>query len=66
MVRYYTGGYGIHEVYYDDDGNETAMTEEPATFISHESDEVLESIKMAMDDAHSRPIFHEPKEWFKK
>jgi hypothetical protein len=60
IVKYADGdGYGLHEVYYREDG-EYAMTENPAGFVGDTPEEVVGALMMAKMDASRRPIFEEP------
>jgi len=66
IVRYRSGeGFGLHEVFYDDDGLPWGMTENPATFVSG-TDEgpagIKGSLLRARVDAIKRPVFDEPEE----
>lgn len=64
IVKYANGsGYGLHEVYYDDDGKETSMTLNPISFHEEELGDLHWSITRAADDAKARPVFDEPTEW---
>ena len=66
IVRYRRGeGFGLHEVFYDDDGLPWGMTENPATFVCG-TDEgpagIKDSMLVARVDAIQRPVFDEPEE----
>ena len=66
IVRYCNGkGFGLHEVFYDDDGLPWGMTENPATFVCG-TDEgpagIKGSLLRARVDAIQRPVFDEPEE----
>ena len=64
IVKYADGsGYGLHEVYYDKNGNAVSMTEEPASFVGDTPAEIHSELKNALDDAIKRDIFEEPEEW---
>lgn len=67
VVRYRNqGGYGLHEVYYDDDGLPWSMTREPASFVSDfaEGPEAIAgALLTARVDAKKRPVLDEPKKW---
>ena len=66
VVKYSDGsGYGLHEIYYDDDGVEISMTKAPASFAGETPEKLQESITRAMADMLRRPIFNEPKSWTK-
>ncbi len=56
------GGYGLHEVHYDD-GKASSMTENPAAFVGETVPEVQASLEMALDDAMNQPVFKKPSEW---
>lgn len=64
IVKYADGdGYGLHEVYYDDDGVEEFMSVNPAEFLGDAPKKVVEQLMIARTDARKRPVFNEPKEW---
>ena len=64
IVKYADGsGYGLHEVYYDDYGNEEAMTENPASFVGESPEDIHGQMITARTDAIKRPIFEEPLSW---
>ena len=59
-------GFGLHEVYYDQDGQPEAMTETPVGFSvdPNEGPEALkDSLAKAFADACVRSILREPKHW---
>lgn len=64
IVEYQDGsGYGLHEVYYDDDGQPWAMTEGAARFVCDRdegAEGIKESLLRARVDAIKRPVFKEP------
>lgn len=67
IVKYKDGsGFGLHEVFYDKDGEPWAMTENPASFVC-DNDEgpngINQSLSRARVDALKRPVFDEPKKW---
>jgi len=67
IVCYKDGsGYGLHEVYYDEDGVADGMTEKPISFSFDKSEEVIKAIEMALKDCKERPIFIEPESWSEK
>ena len=65
IVRYRNrkAGYGLHEVYYDDDGKPWAMTQEPASVAAMTPDEIRGDLMLMQADARKRPILDEPKKW---
>ena len=67
IVRYRDGeGFGLHEVYYDDDGQPWSMTEEATRFVCHPDEGpegIKESLAMAMVDARKRPVLDQPETW---
>jgi hypothetical protein len=67
IVKYADGsGFGLHEVYYDENGDPQAMTAGPVAFSvppDEGPDGVQNSLAMAAADAFSRSVFHEPKTW---
>lgn len=67
VVRYPNNeGFGLHEVYYDKEGQPWGMTEEPARFVCS-ADEgpggVKGSLLMARVDAIKRPTLDLPAIW---
>jgi hypothetical protein len=66
IVRYVNGGgYGLHEVHYDDDGLPWSMTVNPASFVCDvdEGPEGIEgSLLLARAHAAELPVFDEPEE----
>lgn len=67
VVRYKDGsGYGLHEVYYDDDGLPWTMTEDAVRFVcdlSEGPEGIAGSLLTARVDARKRPVLDEPKKW---
>lgn len=66
IVKHVTGGtewFGIHEVYYDDDGKPRAMTEEPVRMDAETVDDLIHAIEHVLDDARNHPVFEPPAEW---
>lgn len=64
IVHYADGnGYGLHEVHYDENGSAISMTEQPASFVGDDSEEIIRAMLQARVDAKHRPIFVEPSEW---
>lgn len=64
IVRYRDGsGFGLHEVYYDKDGEPWSMTENAVSFRC-DTDEgpagIKQSLLTARVDSIKRPIFDEP------
>lgn len=60
------GGYGLHEVYYDDEGQPWSMTKNPVSFSCDTSEGpqgIIGSLLTARVDAKKRPVFVEPKKW---
>jgi hypothetical protein len=65
LVRYRDGsGYGLHEIFYDGDGQPTGMTEQPISFGCDRNEdavkEISEALTLALNDVTNRPIFDEP------
>lgn len=64
MVRYPNGqGFGLHEVYYEDDGSPLGMTSDPCGFTADSPGEMLTSLNQARDDAYMLEVFDPPEEW---
>jgi len=63
IVEYEHGaGFGLHEVYYDDDGEPDAMSQHPAGFVGETVDELNEALTMAKRAAE-RPVLKAPPGW---
>ena len=62
IVKYADGsGFGIHEVYYCDDGEEiSTMTKDPIWFVGDTPEDVRGSLEMAIKDAIYREVLDEP------
>lgn len=56
-------GYGLHEVFYDDEGQPWSMTAKPVSFAADEPEEIVADLLRARVDARNRPILDEPKKW---
>jgi len=65
IVRYRDGsGYGLHEVYYDKNGEPWGMTEDPVRFGSEENLlEIVDALLMALRETERAPAFDEPETW---
>lgn len=66
IVHYRAGGFGIHEVYYDDQDRPWGMTEHAtgfAVFEDESPDDLLDEAREAIEEAASRPVLDEPEEW---
>jgi hypothetical protein len=67
IVRYKNdGGFGLHEVYYDDEGQPWGMTKNPASFVCDTSEGIAgitNALLTARVDAKKRPILDQPKKW---
>lgn len=68
IVRYFDRrkGFGVHEVFYDDQGKPTAMTAEACGFYCDEDEDpqvIVDSLRRAIHDAESKPVFDEPEAW---
>lgn len=62
VIRYEQGGYGLHEVYYDEAGEPNGMTVTPVGFVADEDGgvaELTQSLETALRDAKERPILDE-------
>ena len=64
IVRYPDSqGFGLHEVYYDDEHRPWSMTADPASFVCDDEEgsaEVTRALRMALDDAGRLPVFDQP------
>lgn len=67
IVKYKNApGWGVHEVYYNENQEPFAMTEEPCRFYSDDSVRDLQkALKLAYDDAIKHPVLYEPEKWAK-
>jgi hypothetical protein len=67
VVRYRDGsGFGLHEVYYDKDGQPWGMTESAARFTCVPDEGpggIRDSLRLAATDARLRPVLDEPGTW---
>jgi hypothetical protein len=53
----------LHEVFYDDAGVPTGMTDEPVGFGGDTPEEVASALEMALRDVRARPVFDPPATW---
>ena len=67
IVRYLGNeGFGLHEVFYDADGQPWGMSEHPAGFACHLDEgpvAIQEALLTARVDARKRPVLDEPEVW---
>lgn len=67
IVRYHDGsGYGLHEVFYNDDGVPVSMTEKPDGFAADPDEgpeSIIEQLDAARRDAVNQPVLDEPEKW---
>lgn len=67
IVHYRAGGYGLHEVFYGDEGLPFGMTEGAVGFtcddINDPGSEIYNEMIDAINEAQSAPIFEEPEVW---
>jgi len=57
IIHHPDGHYALHEVFYDNSGRPTAMTEEPVAFIADAEEGprgVVEALRIALADAQGR------------
>ncbi len=67
IVKYADGsGYGLHEVFYDENGAATNMTKEPVDFTGEVRSDVVMALQSATRDAYYKEIFEEPAGWSEK
>lgn len=59
VIRYEKGGFGLHEVFYDEAGKPNGMTEKPIEFVGDTLDDLTGSLEMALRDARERPVLDE-------
>ena len=50
----YNPYFGLHEIYYDDDGS-MSWTEEP-TVVGDDTEEIISSLKMMLKEAENSPV----------
>lgn len=63
IIRYGDGGYGLHEVYYDEAGAPDSWTLEPISFTCAEDEGpagIIDALWMALNDASKRPVLPAP------
>ena len=63
LVKKQSGGFAVHEVYFDKRGKPWSMTQEPVSLYGETAKEVRKEIKMILRDVMKRAVFYEPKEW---
>ncbi len=67
IVKYIDGsGWGLHEVFYNDNGEPSSMTAEPISFVAMPNDEpnmIRDDLRDALEDATNYPILDEPEKW---
>lgn len=67
IVRYPNNeGFGLHEVYYDSDGQPWGMTEDAVRFVCSAEEGtagIVDSLLTARVDASRRPVFDVPDVW---
>lgn len=70
LVKHKDGDtYGLHEVYYNDDGDACGMTERPLFVVDgdhgdHDAyKDMMKIINMIYDDVRRLGVFREPEEW---
>ena len=67
VVRYADGtGFGLHEVFYDADGQPWGMGENPARFVCDAGEtpmEIVRTLAVARTDARLRGVLDEPATW---
>ena len=67
VVRYRdNSGYGLHEVFYDNDGLPWSMTKRAVSFVvgpEEGAEGIIDSLLTARVDAKRRPILDQPRKW---
>jgi hypothetical protein len=67
VIEYKDGsGFGLHEVFYDDNGQPWGMTEDAIRFVSNKDEGpkgIAKSLMMARTDVRLRPVLKQPDEW---
>lgn len=70
IVRYRNGtGFGLHEVYYNEEGKAWGMTKRPISFSIGKGEgakSICESLRRAIACVETKPVFTEPKKWAKR
>lgn len=60
IVQYEDGsGFGLHEVYYDEQGHPTSMTQRPCSFFSEDVRGLRDSMVLARGGVMHQPVVHE-------
>jgi hypothetical protein len=63
IVKYSNGtGFGLHEVYYNDDNSLRSMSARPF-HVGDPADEIRQAAMMANADAHRQPVLEQPTGW---
>lgn len=56
--------YGLFEVFYEDNGEPVARTEDPIDFAGYETaEELITALETALEDAKKQPALDDLKEW---
>ena len=68
IVKYKSGdGFGLHEIFYDDNGVSWGMSEEPVVFKCYDDEapqtDIADALLTALVAVRQRPIFKEPDVW---
>ena len=59
IIEYIDGGYGVHEVYYNEDGKPDGYTECAVTFGGEGLEEVVASLQLALKDITEKEVLKE-------
>ena len=63
IVKNKEGFYGIHEVYYNEDGAPISMTVDSVFGLFDSIEDLKASLELVYKDVHSREVFIEPENW---
>lgn len=66
IIHYKEGGFGLHEVHYDERGRPANRTVRPVSFGCDEdegAEGVVKSLQRALGDAQKAPVLQEPEFW---
>jgi hypothetical protein len=55
--------FAVHEVYYNDAGEPTGMTDDAVSFGGDTPEEVATALELALRDVRERPVFDPPAAW---
>ena len=64
IVKSKEGWFGLHEVFYNKNGEAWGATVEPISFSSYDKpSDIISSMSMALADILAKPVLEEPEQW---